>query len=443
MKNYFLTITLSLFAHFALFAQMTQSADPGISIIMSPPAISLHAIGTLSAIVGNYGNDSILVNTLSIVITVNSNVEILGLDAGANNDSRWSIASLTTGAGNTVTLHNTGGDFAAFDVGELFLEIKGMAISSALLIVGNIAYQPGNNPALGGAPNSSQGDASVTNDEAQTSVIVNSSTEDCANGVDDDLDGFIDCTDGNCNISGTNGSNSVSISPTTVNLCQGDSIMLIPHIANPATPSPTVSYQWSGGESSLGSINMKVKTAGVYSVTVTSLTGCSATDDQTVFVITVNNAVSQNGAVLAAQLQGATYQWVNCSNGNSPIAGANAQTYTATQNGSYAVIVSQNGCSRISDCLTVVGLGFEEIQNGQNEISVYPNPFSNDLIISFQNSPENAEVNIYSIDGKQVYRNNNLSSKQNTIPLSFLGGGQYIVQVIERKNVTVVKVFKK
>ena len=45
-----------------------------------------------------------------------------------------------------------------------------------------------------------------------------------------------------------------------------------------------------------------------------------------------------------------TYQWVDCNNGNAPIANATNPTFTPTSTGSYAVVLSEGGCSDISSC---------------------------------------------------------------------------------------------
>src|SRR5690606_1186053 len=58
----------------------------------------------------------------------------------------------------------------------------------------------------------------------------------------------------------------------------------------------------------------------------------------------------------------------------TPISGATSQTYTATANGNYAVVVTDNGCS--SDTSAVVNItntGIKGDLAGMN-VSVYPNP---------------------------------------------------------------------
>ena len=87
----------------------------------------------------------------------------------------------------------------------------------------------------------------------------------------------------------------------------------------------------------------------------------------------VDNTVTQIGALLSSNQEGATYQWINCDTG-LPIAGENNQTFSATSNGIYAVEVSTGNCLEISDCFTVNSLDIEDVR--LNEFKIYPNPMS-------------------------------------------------------------------
>jgi hypothetical protein len=54
------------------------------------------------------------------------------------------------------------------------------------------------------------------------------------------------------------------------------------------------------------------------------------------------------------------------------IVGATMATYTADSGGVYACLVSQGGCSALSNLVTVVGVGFESLE--QTQWWLYPNP---------------------------------------------------------------------
>jgi hypothetical protein len=153
----------------------SQNADPGIGILMSPASLLQGSTGILSTTVGNYGNATIVSNSLRVTIGVGANAEILGIALGS--DTRWSLLTLTTGSANTIRLTNTGGGFDSFDVGDILLIVRGNVVSNPDNILGNIVYIAAPNPLLCGgcsSPplNASQGNASTSNDNSQTSLAV-------------------------------------------------------------------------------------------------------------------------------------------------------------------------------------------------------------------------------------------------------------------------------
>ena len=153
----------------------SQNADPGIGIIMNPISVVQGDTSILTANVGNYGNSTIVANSLIVTISVGANLEILGIALGS--DSHWTQLSLTTGSGNTIKLKNTAGGFTSFDIGDILLNIRGNSVSSLDLISGTIAYLAEQNPLLcngcSSAPlNDTQGNESFSNDYSQTSLAV-------------------------------------------------------------------------------------------------------------------------------------------------------------------------------------------------------------------------------------------------------------------------------
>jgi len=173
------TINKLILLFFILFVFIpkgySQNADPGIGILMSPASLSIGSTGILRATVGNYGNNTIVSNSLQVTISVGASAEILGIASGS--DIRWSQLTLTTGSANTITLTNTGGGFGLFDVGDILLTVRGNVVSGATGIAGNIVYIATNNALLCGgcaSPplNTSQGNASNSNDNSSTSLAV-------------------------------------------------------------------------------------------------------------------------------------------------------------------------------------------------------------------------------------------------------------------------------
>ena len=73
--------------------------------------------------------------------------------------------------------------------------------------------------------------------------------------------------------------------------------------------------------------------------------------------------VTQTDVTLTADQNNATYQWIDCDNNNSPISGETNQSYTPTVTGNYAVEVTVNGCTSVSECVLVDFTGVDELLN--------------------------------------------------------------------------------
>jgi len=71
-------------------------------------------------------------------------------------------------------------------------------------------------------------------------------------------------------------------------------------------------------------------------------------------------AITQLGPTLSSVQNDAMYQWLDCDNNFSPITGASSQTFTPLNSGNYAVQVTYNGCTSISECILVDFTGLNE-----------------------------------------------------------------------------------
>lgn len=143
-------------------------------------------------------------------------------------------------------------------------------------------------------------------------------------------------------------------------------------------------------------------------------------------LITLNPSVSvaPSGTVLTANQGLATYQWYDCAT-NQPISGATDQTFQPTQTGDYAVEVTLDSCTALSDCHNVVVTGVNDLKEAAN-LSIYPNP-ANDLITVKHELNSNIEVSVYTLTGAQV-SNTIVSSNSKTIDVSTLPTGYYILK---------------
>ncbi len=132
------------------------------------------------------------------------------------------------------------------------------------------------------------------------------------------------------------------------------------------------SYTWN---------NQTYTQSGLYTQVLSTINGCDSTVtldltlnySPTTPIVTLTNITN-----LSTPLQGnATYQWFQCSD-NLAIPNAINNTFIASSNGLYGVIVS-NGCgSDTSQCVNVSSIGLNELTN---QMIIFPNPTSETIEI--------------------------------------------------------------
>lgn len=66
-----------------------------------------------------------------------------------------------------------------------------------------------------------------------------------------------------------------------------------------------------------------------------------------------DNTLTVTSSTLTANQTGATYQWVDCDNANSPISGETGQSFTPTIEGNYAVEITEGTCVYMSSCVAM------------------------------------------------------------------------------------------
>ena len=120
---------------------------------------------------------------------------------------------------------------------------------------------------------------------------------------------------------------------------------------------------------------------GIYQDILTAQNGCDSIVTTNLTVNDLSTEIVSNGLQLSASNQpsNAQYQWVNCNQNYIEIIGATNPTYSAIANGSYAVVVEQNGCSDTSACFEVTTVGIEK--TGNSFFQIFPNPASNEVFI--------------------------------------------------------------
>jgi hypothetical protein len=200
-------------------------------------------------------------------------------------------------------------------------------------------------------------------------------------------------------------------------------------------------YSGSCGGTAVGSgTSINVSAAGTYFVRgeggcVTGGTCQSVTVTQT----TLNLNTTTAGATISSSQGTATYQWINCSN-NTAIAGATSQSYIATANGSYAVIVTKNGCTDTSACVNITGLGVDDLNF--EDVSIYPNPSNGKITVSFNKEVTLKSFVIRDVTGRLVREEKPQTTTGITFDISTEAQGVYFLNIESGNTIQSFKLIK-
>jgi alpha-tubulin suppressor-like RCC1 family protein len=124
----------------------------------------------------------------------------------------------------------------------------------------------------------------------------------------------------------------------------------------------------------------------------------TATQDYVLETLDVTTTVFGDSAITANNSNATSYQWFNCIT-STIIDGETGQSFTATEDGTYAVIITENGCSDTSDCVIISHIGIAEA--GNIEMVLYPNPTSNG-VFTIQYNGEITSVTLYDMSGRRI-----------------------------------------
>ncbi|HRZ77244.1 MAG TPA: T9SS type A sorting domain-containing protein, partial [Bacteroidales bacterium] len=131
---------------------------------------------------------------------------------------------------------------------------------------------------------------------------------------------------------------------------------------------------------------------------------------------------------------GASYAWIDCSNGNAPIPGASAAVFTPQLPGNYAVVVQQSYCSDTSACVQVnpVITGTSAASAGTT-FRVFPNPATDRLMLAVSGEPSGYGLRLFQANGTCALRLDGLSGPLQELMLPELVPGLYFLE-IQGKN---------
>jgi hypothetical protein len=99
---------------------------------------------------------------------------------------------------------------------------------------------------------------------------------------------------------------------------------------------------------------------------------------------------------------GFSYQWVDCDNNNAVILGETNQTFAPSIDGSYAVLVTDANCSKLSSCYSVV-VGSSIFESQFSNLTVYPNPTNGKFDINgLEKLVAIQDITLFDLSGKEI-----------------------------------------
>jgi len=371
-----------------------------------------NSLTSLNVANGNNSNMS----GANFIASANPNLNCIIVDDAAYSNASWSNIDAQTSFSETACCISSFSTFSVITCGSYILPSGDETYASSQTVMDTIV-------------NACGGDSIMT-----INLTINSSTS----GIDIQTacDSYV-WVDGN--------TYTMTTSTPTFNIVGGaangcDSLVTLDlTISNSTTGTDVqtacVNYTWIDGNNYTITTNTPT-----YNIVGGAANGCDSllTLDLTINSLP-NNTTTTSGLTITANQTGATYQWIDCNNGNSFIAGETNASYTATVNGDYAVIVTSNGCSDTSACVNVATVGVSETVIG-NQVNIYPNPIKDVVTVQLGNLRE-VSLLVYSLTGEIVYQAANINTTTHQFKLNN-SAGFYILSVIASGETKQYKLIK-
>ncbi|GAB5557335.1 MAG: hypothetical protein SchgKO_15480 [Schleiferiaceae bacterium] len=166
---------------------------------------------------------------------------------------------------------------------------------------------------------------------------------------------------------------------------------------------------------------------GVYADTLPAANGCDSILEYAITINSVDTSVYYDGFLpsLTASSSPNSYTWIDCSTGMPT--GDTTATFVPAANGSYAVVVEENGCVDTSNCYLITTVSLPEIQDVN--VTIYPNPSTALFVVEwpFDLSPS-VTYSVFTLDGREALTGK-LTPLENKIDLGYFDPGIYFLQL--------------
>ena len=382
-----------------------------------------------STLTNGNGCDSIIVTTLSVVSTINT-TQTASICQGVTYTFPDGSTG-TTAQVQTSTLLSTGGCDSVIVTTLTVNPIDNMTQTASICQGATYTFPDGSTGTTAQVQTST-----LTNGNGCDSVIVTTLT---INPIDNMTQSAAICQGVTYTFPDGSAGTTAQVQTSTLTNSNGcDSIIVTTLTVNPVYNSSN-SASICQGDSYTFADGTTGNTSQTYTSSLTSVDGCDSVIVTTLTVQTVDVSVTDGGGILTANFNGGIYQWLDCDNGNNPIAGETNQSFTPTATvGNYSVIVTDGACSDTSICTLVDFTGIEE--NDINSVIIYPNPATSEITVEW--TGEIDYIEIMDTKGKLLHRVENFSGQSYQLQLIDFAKGVYYIRIGNEFGRTVHDIIK-
>lgn len=170
--------------------------------------------------------------------------------------------------------------------------------------------------------------------------------------------------------------------------------------------------------------------SGNYAATLTNSNGCDSLVQLALTIETVDTSVTVTSITgLMANQSGASYQWLDCFNGFSPVPGATSQNLTASADGSYAVQVTSGNCVDTSGCHYILGVSNDQ-PFSQTLVKLYPNPSpTGKVVVEFGHLQTSIRATVANALGQEIYQMDAHHANRLELNLETAAPGMYFLKL--------------
>ena len=175
-----------------------------------------------------------------------------------------------------------------------------------------------------------------------------------------------------------------------------------------------------------------IEKSGNYQAIIPNSAGCDSIISINLTITKIDEMVVQDGDILTVMEDDASYHWVDCDNGFRPIPRETNIAYMPEESGNYAVEITKNNCTEISECINVTVVG-APLNKNEYQIMVYPSPSENYVTLDLGEISGNTLIFMRDISGRTmgIETIKDKSSHKINLPEK---QGVYLIEIINDKR---------